>query len=506
MSIGDHKLEKNAIILVVTEVLVKALGLGLTIAVARMLGVEKFGLLAFAYALSGIFLVLPRFGFDQLTVRELARRPSRASRFLVNISAVKGLLYLPMAGFCALMALQGPHAEGRLFVVLVVFLVAAAQQHLLFSCSFFRAIEKMEREALVRLILAVLSLVTGLAVLLAGFEIKALVVSRLAVSLLCLGLAILFIKKDLGVSLEKVSWRYAKRLVKMSAPLAIFFILVMVYGSLNMVILGFIKGDIATGYYSAAYTLFMLFFVVPGAVAGASLPALSKYWKESHQAFVQTYQKSVRYLLLLGIPLAVGAFLLGEKAIILFFGIEYLPSVAVIKVLVLALVPDFLNSIMAPTLISMNRERSVVIAGIIGAVLALGSSLILIPRWAAVGAAASLFITVCAVFCFQFFVLLRQMPIIGPLRTAARAALAAGLMAVGLVWLTKANTALPLQVGFSALLYTGCLLALGEVRTQEVKKAWKVLRELGKSIFARDLAQEGQKRSIPPREDTYYDG
>jgi len=233
LSVGGHKIERNATILVLTDVLTKALGLGLSVVVARMLGVQNFGLLAFAYALAAICLAVPQFGFDRLTVRELARRPSRASRFLVNISAVKGCLYIPAGAACALTIWFNVPDYERLLVVIVVFVVMAIQQHIVFACAFFRAIQKMWREGLVRLILSVLLFSTGLAVLLTGFELRALVVSRLVVSIFCLGLAILWIKKDIGIALVKFNWRYSQKLIRMSAPFSILYILVLVYGSLT---------------------------------------------------------------------------------------------------------------------------------------------------------------------------------------------------------------------------------------------------------------------------------
>ena len=502
MSIGRNKIERNAIILVVTDVLVKALGLGLTMVVARMLGVEKFGLIAFAYALSAICLVLPDFGFDKLTVRELARRPSRASQLLVNISAVKVALYVPMAGFCALMIFLASRAEDRLFVVLVVFMVAATQQHLFFACSFFRAMQKMQLEALVRIILAVLSLVTGLAVLMAGYGIKSLVVSRVPVSLFCLGLAILFIRRYLGVSLVKPSWRYAKTFVRMSAPLAIFYIFVMAYGSINLTILGFIKGDLATGYYSAAFKIITLFFYIPAGVAGAALPALSKSWKKSILSFNQVYQRSIRYLLVLAIPLAVGVFILGERAIILLFGRDYLQSVAVIRVLALCFLPDFLNYIMSVTLISMNREKAAVVAALAGTFVALLSSFIFIPRWGAVGAAASLVVSLSAVFFFQLCALFRQFRLIATFVTGARAAVAGGLMGLGLVWFNAIGMPLLLLVGLSIIVYSGALLLLGELKFQEVKHGYEFLRDLGKSLFVSRVSHKGLRDTYRRKEET----
>ena len=114
--------------------------------VARMLGVESYGLLAFAYSLSLLCLVVPSFGFDSLAVRELARKPSRASRFLVHISLVRWLFNLPMAGVCLLIVLLSSGDGGRLFIVLIVFLIMATQQHMQFICSFFRAFQDVRRK------------------------------------------------------------------------------------------------------------------------------------------------------------------------------------------------------------------------------------------------------------------------------------------------------------------------------------------------------------------------
>ena len=46
-------IEKNSIVLVLTDVLGKTFGLVLTIVVARVLGAQNFGLLAYGYALAG---------------------------------------------------------------------------------------------------------------------------------------------------------------------------------------------------------------------------------------------------------------------------------------------------------------------------------------------------------------------------------------------------------------------------------------------------------------------
>jgi O-antigen/teichoic acid export membrane protein len=478
-----HKMEGNTIILVTTELLTKVFGMLTTIVVARWLGVEQFGLLAYAYALSEISLAVPDFGFDLLTTRKVAQRPAIASRFFFNISAIKAVLYVPAAGFCSLVILLSRRINENLFVVLVIFVAAAITHHLLFACSFFRAVEKMELEAKVRIIFAAFLLLSSFVVLCNGFGIKPLAVSNSMVSLLCLGMTILFLKKKLAVSLVGVSWRYVKMLIKHSAPLATMRIFIMIYGSLIIVILGFLKGDGAAGYYSAALKIIAPLYVIPLAVSGASLPAMSKAWKESYAAFFAIYQRCLRYLLLPSIPLTIGIFLLGEKVIIALFGSHFLPSGKVIRIMAICLIPYFLNQFLGVILISMNREKSAVVGRIIGAVTSFCLCLILIPHLSAIGAAVAWTIADSAVFFFQFGVLFKELRDSRLVITITRSCLGCFLMAAVLMGLNKIGVPLLPQVGFSALVYIATLFFLGELKTHEVRRAYEIIKDTSWRLF-----------------------
>ncbi len=483
LSMIGHKIEGNTIILGITEVLIKAFGIGTTIVVARWLDVEQFGLLAYAYALSEISLALPDFGFDLLIVREVAQRPSAASRLLLNISAIKCVLYLPAAVFCSLVVLLSQKVNENFFVVFVIFLAAAITQHLLFGCSFFRGVEKMEWEARVRLMLASLLFISSFFVLYMGFGLKILVVSRIVVSVLCFGITILFLRKELGVSLVGISWQYAKKLLKLSTPLGIMRIFIMIYGSLNIVILGLLKGNEATGYYSAALKVIAPLYIIPLAVAGASLPSMSKSWKESSSAFLSTYQKCLRYLLLPSIPLAIGIFLLGEKVIIALFGSDYLISGEIIRIMAFCLIPYFLNQFLGVILISMNREKFAVISRIIGAVTAFFSCIILIPHWSSIGAALAWTIAEIAVFFSQFSVLFKEIWSSNLAIMAVRACIGGSLMAAVLIGLNNIGVTLLPLIGISILVYIGTLFFLGELKVHEARYGYEILKSTSWRLF-----------------------
>jgi O-antigen/teichoic acid export membrane protein len=452
--------------------------------VARMLGVESYGLLAFAYSLSLLCLVVPSFGFDSLVVRELARKPSRASRFLVHISLVRWLFNLPMAGVCLLIVLLSSGDGGRLFIVLIVFLIMATQQHMQFICSFFRAFQDVRRETFVRILLAFLWLLTGIMVLFAGFGLGPFVSSRLAISILCLGFAIFLLKKDFGIVIEKFRWRYAKVLIRTSASLALFHILSMSFNSLNLVILGLIKGDTATGYYSAAEKILTLLFVIPVSLAWATFPLLSKQWPDSHETFLGTYRKAIRYLLLFAIPISIGAFLSGEKVIVLLFGKEFLPSVILIKILSLSIVPFFITQINNTALLSMNKQGTAIRGMILGLIVTLISSLIFIPRLGPVGSALSWTISTFAVLFFELYVLFWSLYCKDTFLTFFRSAFAGCIMAFAMLLLDRFATMLPILVSVPALLYMGMLILLREIKIYEVMLVLILLKNMGRSLLS----------------------
>lgn len=473
----DHKLERNSLILAATEVLIKLLGISTTIIVARLLGPDDFGLLSFAYVVANVFLVLPDFGFNRLTVREVARREGRASRFLHHITAIKGVLYFPALLACALFIFFSfDDWRERLAFVLLVFLVEVVRQHMVFFCSFFRAIQQMEWEALVRSSLAVLSLALSVPILLLGFGLYGLMWVRLLVTAFCIGLAIYLLRK-FGLRLVRLSWRYVKRLLLMASPLALFTLCIMIYMQINVLILGVAKDDAEVGFYYIAATIVGPLNIISDAIAESSLPQLSRYWSERNlTAFHNTIRKAFRYLLLLALPLAAGLIVLAKAGVVLLFGEDYLPSVAALIVLGFSLIPDFLNTVLSATLISMDKERTTLLATVLGAVAAVVSGLIFIPLWGATGAAVAWLTAELTVCVFQLSILYREFLTLSNFWIALRILLAALSMG-GLVYFADQSGAwLVFSIALGLLSYPLLLWALGELRREEVVKLIAMLR------------------------------
>jgi O-antigen/teichoic acid export membrane protein len=143
-----QRIARNTTVLLVANVASFALGFFFTMYVARYLGAEGFGVLAFALAFTAVFGVLTDIGLQPLMVREIARDEALARKYIANVSALKILLVTITFGLIALVInLMDYPAE----TIKVVYLMALSVVFNAFSTMLygvFRAYERMEFEAL----------------------------------------------------------------------------------------------------------------------------------------------------------------------------------------------------------------------------------------------------------------------------------------------------------------------------------------------------------------------
>lgn len=138
---------------------------------ARYLGAEGFGILSFALAFTGIFGVFSDLGLSTLTVREVARDKSLASKYLGNIAVMKVILVIITFGLIALSINLLGYPEQT---IKVVYLVALSIIFSAFSGMFysiFQAYEKMEYQSVGQILNSALMLSGALFAIKQGFSV-----------------------------------------------------------------------------------------------------------------------------------------------------------------------------------------------------------------------------------------------------------------------------------------------------------------------------------------------
>jgi O-antigen/teichoic acid export membrane protein len=171
-----HRVVRNTGVLAASQLLVRALGMGLMILLARYLGAEGYGTYQRAEAFVFLFSILANLGLDMILTREVARGTTRTPEYLGGILALKlglGLLtFAVIQGVAGARGYEGDFLWGIRAFSLVLVLNSLAQA----VEATFQGLEVMRYVALANLSTQIVTLVLGVACILSGKEMGCLIV------------------------------------------------------------------------------------------------------------------------------------------------------------------------------------------------------------------------------------------------------------------------------------------------------------------------------------------
>jgi O-antigen/teichoic acid export membrane protein len=143
--------------------------------------------------------------------------------------------------------------------------------------------------------------------------------------------------------------------------------------------------DIA--FYSIAFGLATRIMIIPGIVVGALLPAFAAlHGGGATEEFGQLYRTALRYVGLLGVPLAAVMAALGPGLIVWLYGDDYLPAASLVGVLAAAALLSALRAVVWAALRAVGDRRCALSAMAVAAVLNIVLAATLTARWTTTGA------------------------------------------------------------------------------------------------------------------------
>ena len=384
-----YKVAKNSAIMMASEILNKVLSLVLTIALARYLGDNGFGQYSFVVTMMMLFQVFSDFGLDGLTIREIAKNPKKTGIYLNNVLALK--LAFSVVSFLMLsVAINLTHKSSE--IVYSTYIAGIAIIFCSLANTFaavFNAHERLEARAFPLLISRVIVIAIsfyaiilkqGLVLLISAVLIGEIV--RLAIGWhICHNR---FAKIDLNID-----WSLCKKLFIASIPFGAIGMIALVYFKIDIVMLSLMKDDKVVGWYSAAYALLSALLFITEAYNLSIFPVLSRYADSAKNLLLFGWERSVKYLLLVSLPISVGTTVLAGRFIALFYSKDYAPSVIALQILIWTLPWIFVNSINMRVLYATDRQKEAAIVAFTSAVLNIAFNFVLIPMYSYIGASVA---------------------------------------------------------------------------------------------------------------------
>ena len=152
-------------------------------------------------------------------------------------------------------------------------------------------------------------------------------------------------------------------------------------------------GDYATGIYNATYRLISVLTLFYGIYGAVIFPVMSRMFKNDKQLLNVSFEKSVKYLMLVIIPIAVATQFYSLDIVILFFGKEYSAASTPLSILVWTICLIFFNGSVATVLNASFKEIAVAKMNFIAVIFNVVLNFFLIPKYSYNGAAITTVLT-----------------------------------------------------------------------------------------------------------------
>lgn len=467
MSVDSHKsLFKNTLALSVPSALNPFVSLILISVVSRKLGVEGMGQYSLLSSYLNIFTTVASLGLGGLIVREVARNPSDIHALTVNsllfaiVSSVLAIIIMDLG----VTLLRYDNELQLAFIVGSIFLIPASCSRFLEST--FRAIERSEFIAVGQFLENISKVILCVVVVLAGYGIVAISFMTVVAKFFALAVLILFYLKVIGafsIKLRKDVWTMLLKESPIFMGIAIFST---IHLNVDTILLSKLASVASVGIYGAATRINQMCVILPMAFSMAILPTLSRHFSYGLENLREKTELSIRYVLIVCVPTAVGLLLLADKIIFLIYGEKFTQSVLILQLVSPSLIPYSLVLILAQTLIAANYQNVDLKINVVAAVLAIVLNYFMIQHFAEIGAVMANVITIIVFLILQLVFIARNLFQVYLVQLIKKPLLAT----VGMAIVTYAfrDTNFFLNVLISAIVYFALLFFLKGMYPEEI--------------------------------------
>ena len=368
-----------------------ALGAGLFFAtivlIARYLGTEGFGHFSFILATASIFQLVADMGVRNIVIRDIALEKEK---FHHHLSTARTLLWslsvVSLACVAVLAHLLVLSDDLRHSMYLAGLAVIITFYGLGYS-AVLRAFEEMGWD----IVGFILHKVVFIALIVLIAQTSLGLQGVFAAMLLANALQWLYywavVRLRHGRVKPTLNFAAAWSLLWEAFPLGIAEILRRLTRHVDKLLLAAISTPVALGLFSAAYKFLEAMSPLTTNLTLPLFPVFSRFARDSPLRLFRALDQSLKFLYVLGMPLAVLMFVLSEPLVVLFFGEAYHEAAAALRLIAPGVVFIFPTSVYSYVFTALGRQR--LYMGCVAAALAVNTvlDLLLIPAYSHQGAA-----------------------------------------------------------------------------------------------------------------------
>ncbi|MCX2574015.1 flippase [Pedobacter sandarakinus] len=386
----SNRLTKNIFYLGIVQVANYILPIAFVPIISRIIGPEKYGSIDFAAAFVAYFGLLVNYGFDFSATRKIRQSiddSENNSRVFSHVFSTQLLLLIFASIVFTILMLSMEQFRMDPKVAVFSFLICIAS---LFTQNwFFQAMQDLKIVAILNFVAKLLFVVTVILVIKSKDDYfwQPLIASTVQI---LIGLVSFFIVlKKYKIDLRLVPIKECFKLLKEESTVFFSIMIVNLYTTTNIVLLGFFQNTSAVAYYSAGQKLIVIvqsILVMP--LMQALYPYIGNYLRDDFKLAVKTAQKIFPLIFILLSTCGLGMLVLSPIIIQIFFGKAFTDSVIAFQIMVfvpLLVAVNYFQGIII--MLNMKMDKLYFKITVYAAILSLLLNILFVPRYSYIGSA-----------------------------------------------------------------------------------------------------------------------
>lgn len=404
-----RRIFKSTVTLSVSDAAQRAGSILLALAIARMSNAGGLGVYFTAVAYYGLIGIAAGLGAKSYVVREIAKNLSKTGYYFIHLGVMGVLVSLLVVGLVlAALPYLGYSAELATGICVIAVAVPAGVVKTL-QRAVFIAHQKVAFVAYTTMAVTAVNVGASVYLMVQGYGVVSLLAVLVVLEYVCVAVYFYLIHRYLA----PLSWRFrfagGLKLLGEMKSFAALSILGALFNRPEVILISLLWSETEVGLYVAALKIVNLCHFLPEIYMTNVFPVLSRSYQESAQKFRFIQDKSIKYLLIISLPLTVGTVVVAQPIIELLYGPGFGASVLPLQILVWALPIQALMAVLWRVLAARNQQNLDLRARVVSIVVRLGGGYLLIASLASVGAAVG----VVASLVFNTFLLVRYVNLEG---------------------------------------------------------------------------------------------
>ena len=378
---------KNFSWLMASQILTSICAFIWTILIARYLGVSDYGIMNFAISFTGIAGITMDLGISTHIIRHIATDFDSSPKYLGNAIPLKSIFSI-ITFIIALLALILMKSDLLTIQITLLFTVERIFISItgLFNGS-LQAIEEGKYQAIGNILLNTLLLIFILISITCNFGLYGITTSYVLANFCVVISQYLAVKKRLSKPKFELDIEFCKKITLASLPFALTSLFSLIISSIDMVMITNMVSSYANGIYSAAYKLTSVFVTLYGVYSAVTFPVMSRFFKNEKNLLFVSFEKSVKYMMLIFIPLSFAVMVYSQDIVVLFYGTNFVEASSALSILMWTVSITIIDGICLNLLNASHKEKYVTLVLMTSAIFNTILNLIIIPKYSYNGAA-----------------------------------------------------------------------------------------------------------------------